>query len=107
MTRAAEKIESDEDSQPKLDKTTEKKEKKSWKKDENVKLSYNEQKELKNIESKLKALEFDKKTLESQFNDTSLSTEEINELSKKLQDILDTIETKELRWMELLEKQES
>ena len=81
-------------------------EKKSWKKDDNNKLSYNEQKELKNIESKIKSLEYDKKELESKFNDESLSPEKINELSTALQQIIETIEEKELRWLELLEKQE-
>lgn len=97
-----------EDSIPKVSASEKSKsEKKSWKKDDNNKLSYNEQKEIKNIESKLKSLEFDKKELEAKFHDTSLSTEQINELSSELQKIIDTIEEKEMRWMELLEKQES
>ena len=81
-------------------------EKKLWKKDDNIKLSYNEQKELKNIESKLKSLEHDKKHLETQFNDTTLSTDKINELSSELQDIINAIETKEERWFELSSKLE-
>lgn len=97
-----------EDSIPKTTSTdTTKTEKKSWKKDDNNKLSYNEQKEIKNIESKLKSLEYDKKELEAKFHDTSLSTEAINELSAELQKIIDMIEEKEMRWLELLEKQES
>jgi ATP-binding cassette subfamily F protein uup len=97
-----------EDSIPKTTSTdTTKTEKKSWKKDDNNKLSYNEQKEIKNIESKLKSLEYDKKELEAKFHDTSLSTEAINELSVELQKIIDMIEEKEMRWLELLEKQES
>lgn len=71
------------------------------------KLSYNEQKELKNLESKLRRLEKDKKELEDKFNDTSLSQEEINTLSKELQTLIEDIETKELRWLELSEKLES
>jgi len=71
------------------------------------KLSYNEQKELKNIESKLKRLEKDKKELENKFNDTSLSQEEINTLSEQLQALIEDIEGKELRWLELSEKLES
>ncbi|MCK0180148.1 ABC-F family ATP-binding cassette domain-containing protein [Flavobacteriaceae bacterium S0862] len=95
-----------EDSVPK--ESTEKKiEKKQWKKDSNSQLSYNEQKELKNIESKLKTLEFDKKELEAKFNDETLSTEKINELSAELQQIINTIEEKEFRWLELLEKLEN
>lgn len=81
-------------------------EKKQWKKDDNIKLSYNEQKELKNIETKLKFLEHDKKHLETQFNDTTLSTDKINELSSELQDIINAIETKEERWFELSSKLE-
>jgi ATP-binding cassette subfamily F protein uup len=95
-----------EDSIPK-ESTEKKTEKKQWKKDSNSQLSYNEQKELKNIESKLKTLEFDKKELEAKFNDETLSTEKINELSAELQQIIDTIEEKEFRWLELLEKLES
>ena len=96
-----------EDSAPKNTDTSEKKpEKKQWKKDNNNKLSYKEQKELKNIESKLKSLEHDKKVLEVKFHDESISSEKINELSTQLQLIIDTIEEKELRWLELLEKLE-
>lgn len=71
------------------------------------KLSYNEQKEYKNLESKIRSLELDKKALEDQFNDVSLSQDKINELSQELQVIIDTIEEKELRWFELSEKFES
>ncbi len=94
-----------EDSIPK--ESEKKTEKKQWKKDSSSQLSYNEQKELKNIESKLKTLEFDKKELETKFNDETLSTEKINELSVQLQQIIETIEEKEFRWLELLEKLEN
>ncbi len=84
-----------------------KKEKKNWREDTGSKLSYNEQKELKSIESKLKDLEFDKKEIEAKFHDTSLPQDTITELSNTLQNILTTIEEKEMRWMELVEKMES
>ena len=71
------------------------------------KLSYNEQKEYKNLESKIRSLELDKKALEEKFNDVSLSQEKINELSVELQKIIEAIETKEMRWFELAEKFES
>jgi len=97
-----------EDSIPKVEKpTVTKTEKKEWKKDDSTKLSYNEQKELNTIESKLKSLAHDKKELESKFNDESLSQDDIKELSNKLQDIIETIETKEERWFELSSKLES
>lgn len=72
-----------------------------------AKLSYNEQKELKNLESKIRSLELDKKALEEKFNDTSLDQEKINELSLTLQTIISEIETKEMRWFELSEKLEN
>jgi ATP-binding cassette subfamily F protein uup len=71
------------------------------------KLSYNEQKEFKNLESKIRALELDKKQLEQKFHNPELSQDEINALSQELQSIIDEIETKELRWFELAEKFES
>ncbi|GAA4281560.1 ABC-F family ATP-binding cassette domain-containing protein [Gaetbulibacter aestuarii] len=73
---------------------------------EAAKLSYNEEKELRNIESKLNSLAFDKKALEEKFNDPELTQEQINELSQELQDILDAIEAKETRWFELSAKLE-
>ena len=92
--------------QPEND-NSEKKEKKQWKKDSNNKLSYNEQKEFKNIESKIKALEFDKKELENKFLNPELSSEQIQKLSLKIQSIIESIEEKEFRWLELMEKMES
>lgn len=97
-----------EDSQPVISKTTEdKKEKQSWKQNEASKLSFNEEKELRNIESKLNSLAFDKKELENKFNNPDLTQKEINELSQELEKIIDTIETKEERWFELSAKLES
>ncbi|WP_431135792.1 ribosomal protection-like ABC-F family protein [Psychroserpens mesophilus] len=71
------------------------------------KLSYNEQKEYKNLESKIRSLELDKKAIEKKFLDESLTQEKINELSLQLQNIIDDIEDKEMRWFELSEKFES
>ncbi|WP_452598786.1 ABC transporter C-terminal domain-containing protein, partial [Pontimicrobium sp. MEBiC01747] len=68
--------------------------------------SYNEQKEYKNIESKIKSLEFDKAELEKKFLNPELTPEEINTLSNELQVIIDSIEEKEMRWLELSEKME-
>ncbi|WP_299549977.1 ABC-F family ATP-binding cassette domain-containing protein [Seonamhaeicola sp.] len=96
-----------EDSQPVVPKASEdKKEKQSWKQNEASKLSYNEEKELKNIESKLKSLAYDKKQLEDKFLNPDLSQDDINKLSEELQGIIETIEAKEERWFELSEKLE-
>lgn len=96
-----------DDSQPAVSNTSEdKKEKNAWKKTEANKLSFNEEKELKNIESKLNALAFDKKELEAQFHNPDLTPEKINKLSEALQKIIDEIEAKETRWFELSSKLE-
>lgn len=71
------------------------------------KLSYNEQKEYKNLESKIRALEYDKKELESKFLNPELTQEQINNLSQQVQKIIEQIEEKELRWFELAEKFEN
>lgn len=97
-----------EDSQPVISNTTEeKKDNKSWKQNEANKLSYNEEKELKNIESKLNSLAFDKKELENKFNNPDLTQDQINKLSVELEKIIDNIEAKEERWFELSAKLES
>ena len=96
-----------EDSKPPEIASEDKKEKKTWKKDSNSNLSYNEQKEYKNLESKIKSLEFDKKELEQQFLNPDLTQDQITELSNKMQTIIDSIEEKELRWLELAEKMEN
>ncbi|MFD0835484.1 ABC-F family ATP-binding cassette domain-containing protein [Mariniflexile aquimaris] len=96
-----------EDSQPVISNAQDdKKEKNAWKKTEDTKLSFNEEKELKNIESKLNSLAFDKNELEAKFHNPDLTPEEITKLSEALQKIIDDIEAKEMRWMELQEKLE-
>ncbi|WP_431111024.1 ABC-F family ATP-binding cassette domain-containing protein [Winogradskyella poriferorum] len=77
------------------------------KQNEATKLSYNEQKEYKNLESKIRSLELDKKAMEAKFNNPDLTQDDINKLSGELQVIIDTIEEKELRWFELAEKLEN
>jgi ATP-binding cassette subfamily F protein uup len=66
-------------------------------------LSQEERKELKRLEKKILKLEEKKAELTGQFNDTSLSAEQITDLSKELSEVNDELETLELRWMELAE----
>ncbi|WP_400077962.1 ABC-F family ATP-binding cassette domain-containing protein [Winogradskyella sp. R77965] len=77
---------------------------KTIKQNEANKLDYNEQKEYKNLESKIRSLELDKTALEAKFSNPDLSQDKIKELSNQLQVIIDTIEEKEMRWFELSEK---
>jgi len=86
--------------------TEDKKDKNAWKKTDAKKLSYNEEKELKNIESKLKSLAYDKTELEEKFHNPDLTPDEINTLSEKLQSIINTMDEKEERWLELSAKLE-
>lgn len=71
------------------------------------KLDYNEQKEYKNLTSKIRTLELDKTALESKFTNPELSQDQISKLSEKLQILIDTIAKKEMRWFELSEKLEA
>ncbi|WP_179346216.1 ABC-F family ATP-binding cassette domain-containing protein [Winogradskyella ursingii] len=92
-------------SQPQIEAKPEKTENKiAIKENEANKLSYNEQKEYRNLESKIRALELDKKAKEAKFLDGELSQDEIKKLSAELQKIIDEIEEKEMRWFELSEK---
>ncbi|TYB76984.1 ABC-F family ATP-binding cassette domain-containing protein [Bizionia myxarmorum] len=95
-----------EDSKEPESNDEDKKDKKQWKKDSNASLTYNEQKEYKNLESKISSLEFDKTELEKQFLNPDLSPEEINKLSEKLQKTIDEVAEKEMRWFELSSKLE-
>ncbi|SDB21737.1 ATP-binding cassette, subfamily F, uup [Flavobacteriaceae bacterium MAR_2010_188] len=70
------------------------------------KLSYNEKKELKSLEGKIRSLELDRKKIQEKFLDVNLSQDKINKFSQELQMILDSIEEKEMRWLELSEKLE-
>lgn len=67
------------------------------------KLSYKEQRELEEIEKSLPDLEQQKAVLEQQMNSGELTTEQLTEKSLLYQQILEQIDQKELRWLELNE----
>jgi len=93
-----------EDSKPVFKK--EPKKDKIWKGSSKNKLSYNEEKELKNIETKIKSLVHKKKELEKEFVNDSLSQDKILLMSKKLENVINEINTREERWFELSSKLE-
>ena len=93
-----------EDSKPVFKK--EPKKDKIWKGSSKNKLSYNEEKELKNIETKIKSLVYKKKELEKEFVNDSLSQDKILLMSKELEKVINEINTREERWFELSSKQE-
>tara|TARA_R100001369_G_scaffold92320_1_gene136749 strand:- start:2221 stop:4086 length:1866 start_codon:yes stop_codon:yes gene_type:complete len=76
-----------------------------WKKDTSkAKLSYHEQKEYRNLEKEIAKLEKEKETLQNKFATENWDGEEIDKQSLKLQELIDAIEEKEMRWFELSEK---
>ena len=80
--------------------------KKTWKKDANTALSYEEQKEFKKLERDIKKLEEKKKEAEAVFATGELEGEEIDKQSIKLQDIINELEKKTEAWFELSMKME-
>ncbi len=67
------------------------------------KLTYNEKKEYDTIESVIDALEKEKTSIGSQFNDHNLNPDKMKELGKRIKEIDDEIAEKIDRWMELAE----
>ena len=69
------------------------------------KLSFNEKYEFDNIEKELVDLENEKKVLEENLQKVNASIDEVIKITNKLANIVDIINAKELRWLELSEKQ--
>ena len=80
--------------------------KKNWKENNKTALTFNEQKEYKRIENDLKKLERKKKEIEALFSTETLEKIDIEKKSAELQTVLEIIEEKEMRWLELAEKLE-
>ncbi|WP_411031488.1 ABC-F family ATP-binding cassette domain-containing protein [Spongiimicrobium sp. 3-5] len=76
--------------------------KKSWKsEDKGTKMSFQQQKEYKQLEKDIQKLECKKEEVQNKFTDDSLSGEQIDELSRDLQAIMAKIDTKTERWFQL------
>ena len=69
------------------------------------KLSFNDQFEYTNLEKELSELEKEKKELESLIQKPDIELSEMMEKSKRLGVVIDLIDEKEIRWMELDEMQ--
>lgn len=76
-----------------------------WKKTKNT-LSYEEELELNQLIKDLELLEQEKAEISQLFDNKDLAYDEITLLSEHLGEIIKTIDRKEKRWFELLEKQE-
>ena len=67
------------------------------------KLTYQERKELGKLEKAIEKLEKRKAAIHDKFTDTSITTEDIQELSKELSEVEAELEIKEDQWLELSE----
>ncbi len=67
-------------------------------------LSYKEKLEFETLEKNIEKLNIEKTELEEKLNQSGLSNEEYSENSKKYSGILEEIDEKEFRWLELSEK---
>jgi len=74
-------------------------------KSQKKKLSFNEKYEYDNLEKELVTLEIERKQLEESIQNPNISIEKVIEDSSKLGDLISMIDQKELRWLELDEKQ--
>lgn len=77
--------------------------KKNWKKDEKIKLSFNEQREFNQLEKEIASLEEKKKEIETLFAENSLSNNELQQKSLEISKIISELDEKTNRWFELLE----
>ena len=68
-----------------------------------TKLSYKEKREFEQLEIELEQLNVQKKELEDLLNSGELSHQELSEKSKELNKIMEIIDEKEFRWLELSE----
>ena len=69
------------------------------------KLSFNEKYEFDNIEKELVDLENEKKKLEENLQKANVAINEVVQITKRLATVVEIIDNKELRWLELSEKQ--
>ncbi|HTO17137.1 MAG TPA: ABC-F family ATP-binding cassette domain-containing protein [Edaphocola sp.] len=69
-----------------------------------AKLSYNEKRELKQLDKEIPALEDEKKSLEVEMSDGNTDFQKIQEMADRIAIILELLEEKEMRWLELSER---
>ena len=68
------------------------------------KLSWKEQRELEELERELPALEKEKSDLEAEMSSGNMAYDKLQEASSRVQQLMEIIDVKELRWLELQEQ---
>lgn len=79
------------------------KEKTDYHNDTRRRMSYKERREFEQIEKELETLNAEKEAIEQALSSGNISVEQITKMSKRLPVINDTIDEKEMRWLELSE----
>jgi ATP-binding cassette subfamily F protein uup len=74
-------------------------------KDQKKKLSYKEQKEFESLETVIAGLEAEKAQLESELNSGTLPHDELAQKANRIGELIDEIDEKTMRWIELSELQ--
>jgi len=72
-------------------------------KEKERKLTFNEKKELEQLEKDIESLETEKATIGEELNSGELTNAELHEKSNRFGEITDLLEEKEMRWLELSE----
>ena len=70
------------------------------------KMTFKERKEFDSLSADIASLEEEKKQIEADLSGASLSVDEITERSRRMQEIIDALDEKEMRWLELSEKEQ-
>lgn len=82
---------------------TEKREKKSYHREQKRKLSFKEKRELQQLEADIETLEKEQKQIEEELCSGTLSVEDLTQKSKRLPQLKDELDEKSMRWLELSE----
>jgi ABC transport system ATP-binding/permease protein len=70
-----------------------------------VKMSYNERREFELLEKEMPKLEDEKRKLEYNMSASNLTYAELEKMAKRVQELIQLLEEKEMRWLELSEKE--
>lgn len=72
--------------------------------EEKKKLTFKEKQEFESLEQEIEQMELEKELISEQLSSGNLSTEELTQKSNQLSEIIDTIDEKTMRWLELSER---
>jgi ATP-binding cassette subfamily F protein uup len=95
----------DKEEEEKTDTKTSRQEEKAApvKEAEKKKMSYNEKREFEQLQKEIARLEKEKQTITEQLNDSTLSFDQLQQLSVRISEITNLVDEKELRWLQLSE----